>query len=387
MLFPVKHQAVNWIDGMKISRQHFADTDKHAADALRDTASAFLHSYDYGLLPPFRGQRISSDFDIAERVTNQVEIRLRQCNAITAGGCRIDLPPLEYGAQLIYQYAFDDAAAAAEDPNTASLHYVVLSVNPFERVPAGDPDPNEMPPRHPFAAKQYQLMVMPAAQVNAGELGLHHLVIGQLVKQHGRFTVNEQYIPPSAAITSHPELIRYYERFSGLLNDIQLNSFKIIDKITSRDTIQSLAKNVRLLCEQLLNFIAQAFYTYRNAIHQQPPVAMIGLFSNLAHIFYTTLHFPGNKEKEELLKYFYEWKDVTPGNFEELLGKTIDLVYDHHQIQQSLAQVNHFLQVLAALWSKLSSLEFIGQRRENIVVAEQQVVQQTQAKRSWTLLD
>jgi glutaredoxin 2 len=137
----------------------------------------------------------------------------------------------------------------------------------------------------------------------------------------------------------------------------------------------------------MLDFIAQIFYEYRNMVHQQPPVNMIGYFSNLAHLFYTALHYPGGREKEELLKYFYEWKDVTPGNFEELLGKTIDIVYDHHNIQQSLEQVNSFLQVLAALWSKLSSLEFIGQRRENIVVAEQQVIQQTQARKTWTLLD
>jgi hypothetical protein len=385
MLFPIKHHAVNWIDGMKISRQHFIDTDKHVADALRDTASAFLHNYDYGLLPPFRGQRIASDFDITERVTNQIEIRLRQCNALTAGGCRIDLPPLEYGEQLIYQYAYDEVTE--QDSNTALYYYVVLAVNPFDKIPVGDPDPAELPPRHPYAGKQYQLMVVPEAHINSNELGVHHLVIGQLIRQNGRFRVNDQYIPPCTAVISHPALIRYYERFSSLLNDIQINSFKIIDKITGRDNIQSLARNVKLLCERMLDFIAQIFYEYRNMVHQQPPVNMIGYFSNLAHLFYTALHYPGGREKEELLKYFYEWKDVTPGNFEELLGKTIDIVYDHHNIQQSLEQVNSFLQVLAALWSKLSSLEFIGQRRENIVVAEQQVIQQTQARKTWTLLD
>ena len=93
------------------------------------------------------------------------------------------------------------------------------------------------------------------------------------------------------------------------------------------------------------------------------------------------------REREELLKYFYEWKDVTPGNFEELLSRTIELVYDHKQIQQSMLMVGEFLNVLVALWNKLSTLEYIGQRKENIVVAEQQVVQQVQARKTWTLLD
>ena len=93
------------------------------------------------------------------------------------------------------------------------------------------------------------------------------------------------------------------------------------------------------------------------------------------------------KEREELLKYFYEWKDVTPGNFEELLAKTIEMVYDHKQINQSMTTINDFLIVLVALWNKLSGLEYIGQHKENIVVAEQQVVQQVQARKTWTLLD
>lgn len=43
--------------------------------------------------------------------------------------------------------------------------------------------------------------------------------------------------------------------------------------------------------------------------------------------------------------------------------------------------------VLFTLWNKLGGLEYIGQRKENIVVAEQQVVQQVQARKTWTLLD
>ena len=69
------------------------------------------------------------------------------------------------------------------------------------------------------------------------------------------------------------------------------------------------------------------------------------------------------------------------------MAKTIELVYDHKQINQSMLMVSEFMNVMVALWNKLSGLEYIGQRKENIVVAEQQVVQQVQAKKTWTLLD
>ncbi|HEY0271775.1 MAG TPA: hypothetical protein VGC22_01265, partial [Chitinophaga sp.] len=171
MLFPVKHPAVNWIDGMKISRQQFIDTEDHFADALRDATSLFLHSYDFGLLPPFRGQRQSCDFEITERVTSQVEVRLRQCNAITPGGLRIHLLPQEYSDQLVRHYTFSDAEGADEGAITS--YSIVLRVNPYERVPTGIPNPAETPPRHPHALHAYELSVLPGGQVEAGDMGLH----------------------------------------------------------------------------------------------------------------------------------------------------------------------------------------------------------------------
>lgn len=385
MLFPRKHAAVNWIDGMKISRRHFMETEDHFTDSIRDTASLFLHNYDFGLLPPFRGQRLSCDFEISERVTRQVELRLRQCNAITAGGVRIHILPEAYAEQLVSAYSF--AEEEPQEEGQVNYYSVVLSVNPHERVPSGTPDPGETPPRHPYVMNGCELVVLPSEQVSASDMGLNHLVIGQLVRKNGRVTVNDRYIPPSTSIISHPALIQFYERFSTLLNDIQMSSFRIIEKVTTRDQSTELAKNIKSLCERMLDYIAQVFFTYRNMVHQQPPVNMVAVFSNLAHIFYTSLNYPGSRAKEEMLKYFYEWKDVTPGNFEDLLVRTVDIVYDHYNIRQSMEQVQDCMQVLSALWNKLSSLEFIGQRRENIVVAEQRTIEQTKARNTWSLLD
>ncbi len=50
-----------------------------------------------------------------------------------------------------------------------------------------------------------------------------------------------------------------------------------------------------------------------------------------------------------------------------------------------MSLIEEFLKVITALWKKLATLEYIGQRKENIVVAEQQIVQQVQAKRTMDL--
>eukprot|EP01133_Synstelium_polycarpum_P004735 gene4735-5522_t len=385
MISPLKYKPVNWVDGMKLSSNHFIATDQFNQDFVRDASSIQLNNFNYGLLPPFAGQAVSHDIEIIERATNHIEIRVKHCNAITAEGCRIDIQNNpNYEKQLSHIHHFN---AENSDYSKTTTYNVLLLVNPFERVPEGLPDPEDTPPRYPDISKSYDITILPASQMPPKAADSYHLTIGQLVLENGRVSINTNYIPPSSTVISHPGLIRYYELFSSLLNELQLSAFKIVDKTSAKEGVTPLGKNIRLLSVKLLDYIAQVFFSYRNLGYQQSPVYIAGYCSNLAHVFFTGIKLIEPKEREEMLKYFYEWRDVTPGNFEELLAKNIELVYDHQNIYGSMSMIEEFLKVMVALWNKLSMLEYIGQRKENIVVAEQQVVQQVQAKRTWTLLD
>jgi len=379
MIKPLRYRSINWINGMKLSSDHFTLSDLYLQDFVRDAVSLHLNNSNYGFLPPFAGYNSSHDIEIIEKATNHIEIRVRYCNAITPEGCHIDIQQSDAMDNLVHNHYFGQS----EPRNYA----ILLVVNPFNRVPAGTPDPEESPLRYPELAKAYSIVVLPKNEIAGQMPDNYFLTIGQVYHENGRLTINRSYIPPSSTITSHPALIRYYESFSVLLNELQLTSFKIIDKTGGRDNITQLGKNIRIISEKIVDFIATIFYEYRNIAYKESPNVLVGYFSSLAHIFFTAIKLIDPKEREELLKYFYEWKDVTPGNFEELLSKTIELVYDHKQINQSMLMVNEFLTVLVALWNKLGALEYIGQRKENIVVAEQQVVQQVQARKTWTLLD
>lgn len=385
MISPLKYKPVNWVDGMKLSSSHFVAADQFNQDFVRDANSLSLNNFNYGLLPPFMGERASHDIEITEKATNHIEVKIRHCNAITADGCRIDIVNTSnYEDQISYSQYFN---AENTDYSKITNYNIMLIVNPFERVPAGNPDPEDNPPRYPHIAKKYSISILPASEMSPKATDSYHLTIGQLVLENGRITINTSYIPPSSSVVSHPSLIRYYELFSNLINDLQLAAFKIIDKTTGKEAITPLGKNIRLLSEKLLDYIAQIFYNYRNLGYQQSPVYIAGYCSSLAHVFFTGIKMIEPREREEMLKYFYEWRDVTPGNFEELLARTIELIYNHQDINSSMAMIEDFLKVMVALWNKLSTLEYIGQRKENIVVAEQQMVQQVQTKRTWTLLD
>ncbi|WP_462267401.1 hypothetical protein [Mucilaginibacter sp.] len=382
MTSPLKYKPVNWVDGMKIASHHFVSTDNFIQDSIRDSNSIALHTNNFGLLPPFYGSQTALDVNIAARASSHVQVSLKQCNAITAEGMRIHIAPESFNQGYTFEHYFSTEQGPADGVET---YYVILSVNPFERVPAGNPDPEEVPLRYPAVDRQYTITILPASQINSRNN--QYLEIGRFTRTNGSIIVDSTYIPPCTSVLSHPGLIAYYENFSNQLNEFQLLSFRIIDKITSKDSISPIGRNVKLLCDKMLDFIAGIFFTYRNIAYQQPPIFLVGYFSEMAHLFFSTIKSIAGAEREELLKYFYEWRDVTPGNFEELLARLIEVVYNHHDIHASMQSVDDFLKVMVALWNKLSSLEYIGQRKENIVVAEQQVVQAVQAKRSWTLLD
>lgn len=379
MIKPLKYKPINWINGMKLSSNQFLNSDLFLQDLVRNAVSLQLHNSNYGLLPPFAGYPSSHDIELIEKATNQLEVRVNFCNAVTPEGCHIDITRGSVEDVIVHQHYFGQ---------TEPKHYqVILEVNPFNPVPSGVPDPEETPLRYPDLTKNYTISLIPETEIATKFPESYYIVIGKVYYDGIALSIDRDYIPPSTTITSHAALIRFYEQFNSLMNDLQLASFKIIDKTGGRDNVSSLGKNIRLISEKLTDYIASIFYSYRNVAYRESPSELAGYFSSLAHQFFTAIKLIDSNEREELLKYFYEWKDVTPGNFEELLSRTIELVYDHRNIIEAMKTVNDFMNVLVALWNKLSTLEYIGQRKENIVVAEQQVVQQVQARKTWTLLD
>jgi len=387
MLFPIKKRLVNWVDGMKIAQKHLVQTEDYITDTVRDAISMQLTDNRFGLLPPYRGEQLSSDFEIINRISNNVEIKLKRCNALTSGGCRININPTEFSEYLHLEYSFDSDADYRKEDEENQLWDIILVIKPFERFPVGIPDPEETPPRHPDSAQAYSLFIKPAGQINYRDFGMHHLIIGRVIKNGDRYEVDSRYIPPCTSMCSHPDLRNYYEYFGQYLNDIETSSHKIIQKIHERENNSSIAKNINGVCENLLNYIATIYFNYKNNGRFFAPDETVNVFSSMAHVCFSAIQYMSKKEKEEMLRYFYEWSDVTPGNLTELLTDTLEIVYDHHDIRSVMELVNRFLSVFAELWIKLSTLEYIGQHRENIVVAEKKQKQVVTTSKGWTILD
>ena len=380
-----EYKRVNWADGIEIGSSQFQQTEDYFTNSVCDALAVGLNRNNFGLLPSSDRKSDASEFDINQQVTGTVEVKLRKCNAITVGGCRINYIP-SLGDVLTYTYNFD---TEKENDSSDTLYWdVVITVDPFKRIPSGTPSPESTPPYHPDVDTLLNLSIVPKGDLKAKQLGMHHLVIGRIRYFNGRYTVDSNFIPPCTSMASHTDLIHYYEQFSALMNELEKASKTIIAKIRNRTQNSPIANHIGAICEDMMRYIASIYFNYRNIGPDATPMSIVNYFSSLAHISYVSMSFIDKIEREELLRYFYEWSDIKPGVFEELLSSTLGIIYDHNNIRAIMIQVESYLKIMCDLWVRLSTLEYIGQHKENIVVAERRHEPiQTKRTGGWTILD
>jgi hypothetical protein len=385
MIIPQKYLAVNWADGMKINKEHFIDTENFFSDQVRDTASLWTNNHAFGVLPPLPGSgALLSDYAVRQSNTQQLNISISDYHAITPGGVRIHIAgePLERAIKLSQ---LQDAEEGLKS-ETVEYFSVVLVVNIHERVFQGNPDPEEIPIRQPYTKPKYEIQVIAENSLNFNQLGAYHLVIGRIRKNGNDISKDDRFIPPAVSIVSNEKLKQHYKNIVEHLADIQNLSQLIVQKVNAKNQKSPVAQNVRSLCTVVLNYCANHYFSIRNQIPQQPPIALIDVMAQLSNQVLTYVRTLPESEKEELLNYFFEWSDITPVLFTDKLSQVIDINYNHHNNGEYYVGIHEMLNNLIVILQRLNTLEYIGVKRENIVVKEE-VLTRHKDRKGWSILD
>jgi len=137
----------------------------------------------------------------------------------------------------------------------------------------------------------------------------------------------------------------------------------------------------------LVNTFGDMYFQFRNIIPYQPPVFLIETFATLALRMYNSTQILVPGELEEMLNYSLEWSEIAPHTLLNQLSTVAETNYDHHNSGEPLLYISQMLRSLETIFSKLSELDYIGQRKENIIVNEQEVSSNTNPKRGWSVLD
>ncbi len=390
MITPTKYLGINWTEGMKVGKDHFIETENFILDHLRDVASVAINTYNFGLLPPLAGSgALLTKYEVSKTATNQLQIRINNCQAITPGGIRISI-----GMEGLTSNALSEALSLTGEGSASGLpegrqeqYYVMLVVNPFDRIAWGNPDPEEIPVRQPYTQPRYEVQLVHAGSINEDHLGAYHLVIGRITRKGNDFFKDEDFIPPCTSISSSEKLMQQYQSAGRAIDELQNISLQIIQKIIYKNQKSAVAQNIKALCQTILGYCNQHYFYFRNMAYQQPPVHLINALSVLSNYLYTALQVMPEKEKEELLNYFFEWSDITPVYFLNKLSEIIEINYSHYHAGNCMQAITGLLNNIVFIWQKLNTLEYIGQHKENIVVKEEVLVQTSKEKKGWSILD
>lgn len=383
MIQSPKYFTVNWSVGMKVNFNHYLKQDKYIEDIVRDSNSLGLNKFNYGLLPVINSNKTeNSIFDVYNTATNDVQLVIHHCSAVTPAGLRIDLSDYKTNIKSLAK-AVDNEISKEEDQD----YYILISVNPFEKVPFGDIDPEEIPPRHPYAMPKYHIELLPTSTFNNAQMGGNYLIIGKVSIKNSIANADPNFIPPCTSVYSHPILLAHYGAFAKSIGTLQQYATQIIQKSSAKNANTALAVNIKTFCRALTDHLADVYFHYRNIVHQLPPIAMVEVFSQMALKLHNSTRFMPTAELEEMLNYTFEWSEITPHALLNQLSAIAEINYDHHDCGSHISDIQILLRSLEIILGQLSTLDYIGQRKENVIVNEQDITPKSKNQAGWSILD
>lgn len=378
-----QYYMVNWVNGMKVKKQHFIQQQQAFTQQVMNAAAAGVTEIDYGLVLPVPGEPPSCKISVDLEPTRTLHVKVFGCRAITPGGGLIHITG-EHEQPVHFSIGMPEQSG--DEPEQESRFMLAISTDPFTPVPAGEADPAEVPARHPYVRPDYRLSLLPleqAAHTAAGRqpMGRFHLSIAEVRVTGGRAFLVEDYIPPCRAVYSFPLLVDAHTLFYNQLLKLESLCLQIIQKILLKDQQYLLAHIVRYLSENILSYLNSVMYRFNWQIRYEPPVAMIESIAGLGRIIRNSIDTRQGTGKEELINYFVEWCDLNQAQFEKVVSEVVDLVYIHTAIRPSVDSCSRFLREIVNLYTKLSELDYIGRKTEkDIFVKESAFREKNQAK-------
>ncbi len=352
---------INWKQGMSVSSSHFIATENFLLERVTKSMKALQDRFSYGLLPMATQEDPSISISLVG--TNEfAKVVLNSYHGITQGG------------YIINMNAANDSVScpcATDGMSSENGWDVVLTVSPFERKPCGEPNMQENPPRYPFVEPEYKLQVVARDRSMINKYGPYDVVVGYLVKKDTSFKLDPTFIPPSLAMNSTPELASFLKSFSKSISNIKNSVGVIMEKAyiqAEKKNSATIMVNILDLCKELQRALASLFFKWHNYGMSLSPYEVVELTANMASALSTALTFYTKTDKEDILKYFYEWNGIQPSSFEQVLAELVACEFNQNRISYSMALVERVLKTLEDLFVSLSRLDYVGQHKESIVI-------------------
>lgn len=290
-----QHFQVNWVNGMKITSDHFLEMENHFIDRMQSSISGLVNPMNYGLVP-----------GVAENTTSpRFTITLNK-DRITILNGMIILTPEGHLIQIPENQTFPITSPAVH----ADWFFLVVSGRPYVRAPFGTISPNENPARYPYAMQDLRFEFFAQGPEHFHVLEANKVPVG---RYNGLvYEEDKTYIPPCTSIVAHPELISLYKVFQESFSELER---KVITLLKTKDH-----QNSPLLV-RMLSFFAHHKPAIDNTVPYQPPFALFEKIQQFARIIH----------------YFHKIQN------KEVLSDIVDFKYNHFEIRKAVDVAYGFL--------------------------------------------
>lgn len=387
MLTEQNHLPVNWIDGMKISRRHFQETEFFITDQVMDSNALFINRFNFGILP---GEK-SFVLDVQCDFSQQISAEVKYCNAVTPNGARIFITPSN---SLKITTNFKEIATTyslqTSQPQTL---FVLLSVNPFSRVPHGQPYMDENPPRHPFTLPEIHIDILPSEQIKTQQLA-SILLIGKIDYYNGELHHQKEYIPACTLVESLPVVADWHQKFQHQLETLEHCASRIIEKIRAKGHSNGLTNGIMQVSEKILFQQANNRTYYKWVLPSAPPIYLCEILMRLLQHLHSTLQILSPADREEVINYFTEWTDIQQGGIDRQVAQVLQMNYNHNNLHHIFTEIAQAYNMYVQIFEKMVQLEYIGKHKgdskifieQKVDIVEKRAPQPEKAAR-WSPLD
>lgn len=371
-----KKYRVNWIDGMKINKNHFVDFENSIVSLINNSVQSYVSPINFGLLPDYSKEGSSIDVTVSIDGQDSVEVIVNKCNAVTLSGYKIEINS-ETKALLEQSGLILKKTYTIENDTE---WFIIISVNPYARIPVGDSDPEEEPPRHPYVLPEYKISVLPKSEISSNGLGLYHITIGKIIIVNNKPVLEENYIPPCTSIQGHKDLKFIYTQISSFFNHMESYAIHIIQKIYQKKQTNDLAQMTLHLMQNTLQYLNKIISEFRLMDKNNPPVFMINKLASMARVMKSSFDIYTGTGKENLLNYLTDWCDLNQGAFENVLTDMIDVKYQHTDINLTIENIENYTKLMLTLFKKLNELDYIGKKSDSNIFVKEEVVDNVEVK-------
>lgn len=363
----IKHFPVNWIDGMKINKKHFIDLQDNIEDLIRDARTIGVNYLNYGLLstPHTRPFQYSISIDAHKELT----VTIKFMKAVTPGGGRIEIT--DFTGEFTERIELNDFDFRENN------YYLLLNIDPFKRVPSGEQNMEEVPPRFPNALPHYFLTSVIETEVNQNNIGALQFPLAKFKTTADGYEVFTDFIPPAVTVNSHPALLALFENYDTFFKQMEFNAVQISQKIRFRNSTEDenvIASMVFDACDNVKTFTAGHITRNKWTGDNMSPMEMLENTVGLARVIKNTFDSFSGDGKEILYNYFSEWTEISSGDYERLFTDTINIKYSAYDISPVVSQATKFIERIGGLFSLLNQLDYIGKKKDPGIFVNENVL-------------